>query len=120
MSHPVLWFEVLGNDGARLQQFYSRLFGWKIDADNPMKYGHVEHEGGRGIPGGVGSATPGTRSWVTFYVETPDPAATLTEVERLGGRTVIPVPELSDDTTIAVFEDPERHVVGLVKEKPAV
>lgn len=32
MSHPVLWFEVLGLDGNRLQQFYSRLFGWEIQA----------------------------------------------------------------------------------------
>src|SRR3989442_6848087 len=110
MSHPVLWFEVLGNDGAGLQQFYSRLFGWKFDADNPLKYGIVQHDGGRGIPGGVGPTFQGTRPWVTFYVETADPAATLSEVERLGGRTVMPPLDLPD-TTIAVFEDPEGHVV---------
>lgn len=37
MKHPVMWFEVLGQDGAKLQQFYSRLFGWKLNADNPLK-----------------------------------------------------------------------------------
>ena len=115
MKHPVMWFEVLGQDGAKLQQFYARLFGWKLNADNPMKYGMLETNG-RGIPGGIGGTYPGTRPWVTFYVETPDPAATLADAERLGGRTVMPVCEMPD-VTIAVFEDPEGHVVGLVKAK---
>lgn len=118
MSHPVMWFEVLGQDGEKLQKFYSRLFGWKMNTANPLKYGMVQPDDGRGIPGGVGGAFPGTRSWVTFYVETPDPAATLKDAERLGGRTVMPVRKFPD-VTIAVFEDPEGHVVGLVKAKPA-
>ena len=113
MKHPVMWFEVLGNDGAKLQQFYRSLFGWKMNADNPMRYGIVENNG-RGIPGGVGAATHGTRSWVTFYVETSDIGATLADAERLGGRTVLPVTKLPE-TTIAVFEDPEGHAIGLVQ-----
>jgi predicted enzyme related to lactoylglutathione lyase len=116
MKHPVMWFEVLGQDGSKLQQFYSRLFGWKLNADNPMNYGMLDANG-RGIPGGIGASYPGTRPWVTFYVETPDPAATLTDAERLGGRVVMPVREFPD-TTIALFEDPEGHVIGLVKARP--
>ena len=53
MTHPVVWFEVMGDDSARLQSFYRGLFGWKIDASNPMKYGMVEAASGRGIPGGA-------------------------------------------------------------------
>ena len=117
MKHPVMWFEVLGQDGAKLQQFYSRLFGWKLNAENPLKYGMLDANG-RGIPGGIGAAYPGTRPWVTFYVETPDPAATLAEAERLGARVVMPVREFPD-TTIAIFEDPEGHPIGLVKAKAA-
>ena len=117
MQHPVMWFEVLGQNGAKLQEFYSRLFDWKLNADNPLKYGMLESNG-RGISGGIGATYPGTRPWVTFYVETPDPAATLTAAERLGGRVVMPVREFPD-TTIALFEDPEGHVIGLVKAKPA-
>ena len=54
MQHPVVWFEIMGENGERLQSFYSKLFGWKIDASNPMKYGMVEAVNGQGIPGGVG------------------------------------------------------------------
>lgn len=31
MAHPVMWFEVLGKDGSRLQQFYGGLFGWTFE-----------------------------------------------------------------------------------------
>lgn len=44
MGQPVVHFEVVGNDGARLQGYYAELFGWKMDADNPMNYALVEAE----------------------------------------------------------------------------
>jgi predicted enzyme related to lactoylglutathione lyase len=118
MAHPVMWFEVLGQNGDRLHQFYGGLFGWKIAADNPIKYGMVDTGETRGIPGGVGQAYPGTRPWVTFYVETPDVAASLAKAEGLGGRVVMPKTEMPD-VTLGVFEDPEGHVIGLVEAKAA-
>jgi predicted enzyme related to lactoylglutathione lyase len=73
---------------------------------------------GRGIPGGVGATYPGTREWVTFYVETPDVTASLALAERLGGRVVMPRTVLPD-VTLGVFADPEGHAVGLVEARPA-
>ena len=29
MGHPVNWFEIVGSDGATLQQCYADLFGWR-------------------------------------------------------------------------------------------
>jgi hypothetical protein len=82
MKHPVMWFEVLGKDAGKLCQFYGSLFGWSFGGD-PSAYGLVQSNG-RGIPGGVGVSYPGTREWVTFYVETPDITASLAHVEQLG------------------------------------
>ena len=116
MAHPVMWFEVLGRDGDRLRTFYADLFGWKIAGDTPMKYGLVDTGEARGIPGGIGAAYPGTRPWVTFYVETPDVTASLAQSEKLGGRVVMPRTVLPD-VTLGVLEDPEGHVIGLVEAK---
>jgi predicted enzyme related to lactoylglutathione lyase len=116
MKHPVMWFEVLGKNAGALTQFYGRLFGWTFGGD-PATYGTVK-ENARGIPGGVGMSYPGTREWVTFYVETPDVAASLADAERLGGRVVMPRTELFD-VTLGVFEDPEGHAIGLVEAKAA-
>jgi predicted enzyme related to lactoylglutathione lyase len=117
MAHPVVWFEVLGNEGGKLRSFYSELFGWKIAADNPMRYGMVETGGKGGIPGGVGDVFPGTRSWITFYVKTDDLDGALARAQKLGGKTVMPPRKLPDGPDIAILEDPEGHVVGLVKEE---
>jgi predicted enzyme related to lactoylglutathione lyase len=119
MAHPVVWFEVLGKDGGKLRRFYGELFGWKIDADNPMKYGMVETGAKAGIPGGVGETFEGTRSWVTFYVETSDLDDALARAQKLGGKVVMPPRQFPEGPAVAVFEDPEGHVVGLVKEKAA-
>ena len=116
MAHPVMWFEVLSRDGEKLQKFYRNLFGWKFTSDSP--YGIVDTGAGRGIPGGVGPVSPGARPWVTFYVETPDVAASLTQAEQLGGKTVLPR-TVMPDVTFGVFEDPEGHTIGLVEAKAA-
>ena len=113
MADKVTHFEILGKDGKRLQTFYSSLFGWKIDASNPMQYGLVAPEPG-GIGGGIAQSQTGT-PMVTFYVEVADPAAALKKVESLGGKTVMQPFDVPNGPRIAVFSDPEGNVIGLVK-----
>jgi uncharacterized protein len=73
---------------------------------------------GRGISGGVGVSYPGTREWVTFYVETPDITASLAQAQQLGGRIVMPRTVLPG-VTLGIFEDPEGHAIGLIEPDPA-
>ncbi len=113
MASPVIHFEVLGKDLRKLQKFYAELFGWKTQEIPAMNYAMVEKEGD-GIAGGIGAAPDGGPGHVTFYVSTDDPQATLDKAEQLGGRTIMPVTELPE-VTIALFADPEGHVVGLAK-----
>ena len=118
MGQPVVHFEIVGADGPALQSYYSQLFGWEIDADNPMNYGIVPREGntnndGVGIGGGV-AGYEGMTGHVTFYVEVPDVAAALAQAESLGGKRVMGPEEIMPGTTIAQFTDPEGHMVGLV------
>ena len=121
MANPVNWFEITGKDGKKLQDFYSGVFGWKIDANNPMGYGIVEREDnlspqGIGIGGGVSGAPPGSEGHVTFYVEVPDVEAALVKAESLGGKRVWG-PEVVPGTEIELghFTDPEGHLIGLTK-----
>jgi hypothetical protein len=67
------------------------------------------------INGGVGAAPEGGEGHVTFYVEVDDPAAALEKIAQLGGRTIHEPVDVPDGPTIALFADPEGHVVGLVK-----
>jgi predicted enzyme related to lactoylglutathione lyase len=67
------------------------------------------------IAGGVGATPDGGQGHVTFYVEVDDPAAALEKISQLGGSTVQPPMDVPGGPTIALFADPEGHVVGLVK-----
>ncbi len=114
MSAPVVHFEVLGQDAEKLHAFYGRLFDWKINADNPMKYGMVEAASDKSIGGGIGQAQEGGH--VTFYVQVNDLQAYLDKAGKLGGKTIVPPTEIPDYVTFAMLEDPQGNMIGLVKE----
>lgn len=114
MGSPVVHFEVMGTDGPALETFYAELFGWGVQPFPEMNYGVVDTHAGSGINGGIGTSQTGQRA-VLFYVEVPDPQATLDRVESIGGKTVVPVMEVPGVVTLAQFTDPQGNVVGLVK-----
>ena len=120
MGQPVVHFEVIGKDGAKLQGYYAELFGWEIAADNPMNYGIVAREGntnsdGVGIGGGVGQGPEGYDGHVTFYVEVPDVETALAQAESLGGTRVMGPESPMEGLELGLFTDPEGNLVGLVR-----
>ena len=123
MGQPVVHFEVVGKDGGKLQSYYAELFGWEIDANNPMGYGMVPREGntgreGVGIGGGIGPGPEGYEGHVTFYVAVPDVEEALQKAESLGGQRVMGPETIMDMVTLGQFKDPEGHMVGVVQEAP--
>ena len=113
MGQPVTHFEVHGKDAAALNTFYGELFGWHVDANNPMNYGMVDtHGGDRGINGGIAQDD---ESWVTFYVEVDDLQAALDKAEKLGGTTVLPPSDVPGGPSLALFTDPAGNRIGLAK-----
>jgi predicted enzyme related to lactoylglutathione lyase len=119
MGQPVVHFEVIGKDGPALQGYYAELFGWEIDANNPMKYGTVAREGnlnedGAGIGGGVAGGPEGYDGHVTFYVQVPDVEASLAKAESLGGTRTMGPDDVMPGLTIGMFQDPEGHTIGVM------
>jgi uncharacterized protein len=119
MGQPVVHFEIIGKDAKKLQDYYSELFGWEINADNPMNYGIVAREGntdpdGVGIGGGVGTGPEGYDGHVTFYIGVDDVEAALAKAESLGGSRTMGPHEVMEGTVIGMFTDPEGHTVGVV------
>jgi predicted enzyme related to lactoylglutathione lyase len=122
MGQPVVHFEVIGKDGAPLQSYYSELFGWEMDSNNPMNYGIVTRDGnvsddGVGIGGGVAGGPDGYEGHVTFYVAVPDVEEALAKAESLGGTRIFGPNEVMEGLVLGQFKDPEDHVIGLVKDR---
>jgi predicted enzyme related to lactoylglutathione lyase len=121
MGQPVVHFEVIGKDPDKLQSYYSELFGWEFDAENPMRYGIVSREGntgddGVGIGGGVGTGPEGYDGHATFYVAVPDVEEALSKAESLGGSRMMGPEKPMEGVVIGLFQDPEGHTVGVVQE----
>lgn len=120
MGQPVVHFEIIGRDGERLRDYYGELFGWAIDAANPMRYGIVAREGnttsdGVGIGGGIAQAPDADGGYVTIYVEVPDVERTLARASELGGTRMMGPDQVMEDLEIGLFTDPEGHVIGLIR-----
>jgi predicted enzyme related to lactoylglutathione lyase len=124
MGQPVVHFEIIGNDPAKLRSYYGELFGWEFDTGGPVaeavsqpgNYGFVEPGttgDGAGIPGGVGGGT-GYDRHVVFYVGVPDVEAALQKAESLGGtRRMGPEQAPGRDLVVGHFTDPEGNMIGL-------
>jgi predicted enzyme related to lactoylglutathione lyase len=115
MPNPIVHFEIVGKDGKKLQDFYSSLFGWKVDADNEWNYGLVDTETpGQGIPGGIGPTMDGNAR-VTVYAQVPDLQASLDKAVELGGTVIMPPTEIPGAVTMAMITDPEGNSFGMIK-----
>lgn len=124
MGMPVVHFEIIGEDPARLRRFYGELFGWEFDTSASVaqavseqgNYGFVNAGttgDGAGIPGGVGGGA-GYPAHVMFYVGVPDVGAALREAERLGGtRRMGPQRAPGRGLVVGQFTDPEGNLIGL-------
>jgi predicted enzyme related to lactoylglutathione lyase len=111
MGNKIIHVEVVGKDGPALQQFYSDVFGWDLDTNNPGGYGMLRQDD---LTAGFGPSQDGGAGHVTFYIGTDDAQATLDKVTAAGGRVLMPPTEVAPVSTIALFADPEGHVIGLM------
>ena len=114
MPNPVVHFEIIGKDAAATQKFYADLFDWNVNADNPMNYGTVSAQEDKGIGGGVAAGQQG-ETYVTVYAEVADLQATLDKAESLGGKTVMEPTEIPGVVTMAMFNDPDGNLIGIIK-----
>lgn len=113
MGQRIAHFEVGSPDFEKLVSFYRELFGWQLQ-DPADGYALIDTRAGSGINGGVSRSSDGT-SWVSFYAGVEDPQAALDRAQSLGGTTVVPVTEIPEVVTFAMFTDPDGNLVGLVK-----
>jgi predicted enzyme related to lactoylglutathione lyase len=123
MGQPVVHFEIIGRDPARLQEFYAALFDWEYTLGDsvseaisaPGNYGFIEGSGAAANGGVAGGE--GFERRVIFYVGVEDVEAALREAERLGGRREFGPDGRPGELVVGRFSDPEGNVVGVAGER---
>lgn len=122
MGNPVVHFELIGPDPARLRDFYSQLFGWDAPAgapvaervSTPTEYSFITpSDQAPAAAGGIGGG-PGYDSHAIFYVGVSKVAEALARAEALGAKVVLP-PQRNEgaQVTVAHFRDPAGNLVGI-------
>jgi len=115
VGQPVMQWQILAKEPAKLAEFYTRLFAWDINTNNALNYRMIDTGSERGINGGIWPAPPEGHAMVSLYVEVDDVDAYLTKATKLGGKVVIPPQKLPDGDEMAVILDVEGIPVGLFK-----
>jgi predicted enzyme related to lactoylglutathione lyase len=123
MGQPVVHFEIIGSDPAKLHDYYGELFGWTFQlgdattekVSRPGGYGFVDGAttgAGNGLNGGVGGG-PGHQPRVLFYVGVADVEAALNDAERLGGTRQMGPEGTPGSLVVGQFTDPEGNLIGV-------
>jgi predicted enzyme related to lactoylglutathione lyase len=113
VTHPVVHFEIGCRDSARTQEFYKKLFDWKI---SDMGAARMIAADSGGIDGHITALGHEPQHYTIFYVAVDDVAAYLEKAGRLGAKTLVPPIDIPTGT-FAWIEDPEGNTVGLWKAK---
>jgi uncharacterized protein len=107
MAHPVVQFQILAKDPDAAGRFYADLFGWTIDATNPLGYRRIETGSDQGIQGGIWPAPPQSPNFTQLFIAVDDLQASVEKAGSLGAKVVIPPAVLPGGDAMAVLLDPQ-------------
>ena len=118
MGRPVIHWELLSKDPAKLSDFYEKVFAWKIQHFPEMNYRIVETGGQGGINGGIMQPKheepwPGN---MTFYIDVDDLADYRKRIIAAGGKILVEEQEVPGMGAFSLFTDPEGRMMGLWKQ----
>ena len=120
MGNPVVHWELMSKDPAKVSDFYAKIFGWKVrQMGGPVDYRIVETGGNGGINGGIMKPEregpwPGN---MLFYIGVDDLAAYRKKVVAGGGKIHVEEQKVPGMGKFSLFTDPEGRMMGLWKAK---
>ena len=103
MPAPIVFFDIAGPDAAKLNSFYSKSFGWHIDANNAIDTGALK---------GTLRQDPTEK---IIYIGVADINASLKQIVDEGGTMDTPRTVVPNVVTFALFKDPAGNRMGLVE-----
>ncbi len=117
----VVHFEVPAEDMERAKEFYTKVFGWKIDRVPNMDYHMVStvETDEKGMPKTSGAINGGM---MMKHDDTPSPVIvikvadieeSLKKVKASGGKVVMETQRVGDMGLYARFLDPEGNIMGV-------
>ena len=115
MGRPVVHFELMSKEPAKLAAFYEQLFGWTIDHRPELNY-RIVHTGAEGgINGGIVKPEregpwPGN---MVLYIAVDDLTDYRKRVVAAGGKIQVEEQQVPGMGSFTLFTDPEGRMMAL-------
>jgi uncharacterized protein len=103
-----VWIDLSSSDAAGSREFYSKLFGWKVEVEPDPQYGgYAQARIGDKVVAGIGpKMMPEAPTAWSIYIGTSNIAELMSKVQAAGGTVVAPPMQVGDQGSMAVFQDP--------------
>jgi uncharacterized protein len=123
MGNPVVHWELMSKDPAKVADFYQKVFDWKITHHPEMNYRIVETGAGGPMPGINGGIVKPDKEgpWpgnMLFYVLVDDLAAFRKKIVAAGGKIYVEEQQVPGMGAFTLFTDPEGRMMGIWKAVP--
>jgi hypothetical protein len=117
MGRPVVHWELLSKDPAKVSAFYEKIFGWKVQLISELNYRMVDTGGEGGIGGGIlkperEGPRPGN---MTLYIAVDDLASYHKKIVAAGGKIHVEEQTVPGMGAFSLFTNPEGRMMGLWK-----
>ena len=113
----IVHIEIPAPDLEKAREFYSRVFGWKVECIPGMNYA-MWNPPGEGVGGGFSTSSKPTTDGPILHIGVEDIDAKLKEIGAAGGKTVTPKTKISDEFGyFALFTDVFGNQLGLWSQK---
>jgi predicted enzyme related to lactoylglutathione lyase len=119
-----IWYELLTSDIAGAKRFYDAVVGWNVQerSDFPNDYRMIGRSDGK-FAGGAMQLTDemkehGARPTWLGYILVPDVDASVTAIERDGGRAMMPPFDIPGVGRVAMVTDPQGAPFYIMKPRP--
>ncbi|TMF38261.1 MAG: VOC family protein [Chloroflexi bacterium] len=118
VANAPAWIDLSSKDAAASSDYYSKLFGWKVEIAGPDAGGYALAKlGGKDVAGIGPTQDPKAPSAWMVYIGTRDADATAKKVEAEGGKVVAPPFDVLDQGRMAVFQDPTGAFISVWQPK---
>ena len=112
----LVWFDLVTDDPDAAKRFYARMFGWSFSRDQDgysIIRSYNEYVGGIFEDDELDPSAEDAR-WIPS-ISVADVDAAVTRVSRAGGKVLVAAQDMPGRGRMAVVEDPEGGIVGLLR-----
>ena len=111
----VMHFEIPADDVERAKSFYSKLFGWEIKELPGMDYWIITTTGEKAVGGGL-MKRQDPHLPIVNYIDVSSLDKYAGEVEKLGGKIIVPKTAIPEMGYFAICLDTENNAFGIFED----